>query len=116
MLHYETVTHTLLEVLKHWQNQKELSEFRLVGGTALSLYFGHRMSDDIDLFSLNENIDEIERKIAPTENIEIITKSKFHIAGFDKGIKINFTYWNLNFEEFDTIDGIKMASLMDILG
>ncbi|MCG9898690.1 MAG: nucleotidyl transferase AbiEii/AbiGii toxin family protein [Hydrotalea sp.] len=25
--------------------------FRLVGGTALSLYFGHRMSVDIDLFT-----------------------------------------------------------------
>lgn len=30
---------------------KALNEFRLVGGTALSLYRGHRMSVDIDLFT-----------------------------------------------------------------
>lgn len=28
--------------------------FRLVGGTALSLQLGHRMSDDIDLFTDHE--------------------------------------------------------------
>ena len=30
---------------------EELKDFRLVGGTALSLYLGHRMSVDIDLFT-----------------------------------------------------------------
>ncbi|WP_316844331.1 nucleotidyl transferase AbiEii/AbiGii toxin family protein [Pedobacter psychrodurus] len=30
---------------------EELSAFRLVGGTALSLYLGHRLSVDIDLFT-----------------------------------------------------------------
>ena len=30
---------------------EELSDFRLIGGTALSLYLGHRISVDIDLFT-----------------------------------------------------------------
>jgi hypothetical protein len=30
---------------------KEFDAFRLVGGTALSLYQGHRLSEDIDLFT-----------------------------------------------------------------
>lgn len=30
---------------------EELSQFRLVGGTALSLQLGHRISVDIDLFT-----------------------------------------------------------------
>ena len=30
---------------------EELSQFTLVGGTSLSLRYGHRMSDDIDLFT-----------------------------------------------------------------
>jgi len=29
----------------------EFKDFRLVGGTALSLHLGHRMSADIDLFT-----------------------------------------------------------------
>lgn len=32
-------------------NTQEFSEMRLVGGTALSLFLGHRMSVDIDLFA-----------------------------------------------------------------
>lgn len=32
----------------------ELNDFYLAGGTALSLYFGHRLSIDIDLFSTKE--------------------------------------------------------------
>lgn len=32
-------------------NATEFSQFRLVGGTSLSLQIGHRMSIDIDLFT-----------------------------------------------------------------
>ena len=50
-LHYETVLPILKEVLGRLSSKKELREFRLVGGTNLSLRFGHRMSDDIDYFT-----------------------------------------------------------------
>lgn len=33
---------------------KEFSDFRLVGGTALSLQLGHRQSIDIDLFTTSD--------------------------------------------------------------
>ena len=32
----------------------ELLDFSLAGGTALSLYYGHRLSVDLDLFSTND--------------------------------------------------------------
>ena len=32
-------------------HEKQFTPFRLVGGTSLSLQLGHRMSDDIDLFT-----------------------------------------------------------------
>ena len=53
-LHYETVLPILKEVLGRLSSKKELREFRLVGGTNLSLRFGHRMSDDIDYFTPQE--------------------------------------------------------------
>ena len=37
--------------LKIFQKLKNFSQFYLVGGTALALQIGHRMSDDFDLFS-----------------------------------------------------------------
>lgn len=51
MLYWNTVILTLKEALIKLMLAQELQNFRLVGGTALSLYWGHRMSVDIDLFT-----------------------------------------------------------------
>ena len=50
-LHYNTVTPLLKSTLGKLMEADEFGQFRLVGGTALSLYRGHRMSVDIDLFT-----------------------------------------------------------------
>ncbi|MBS1488198.1 MAG: nucleotidyl transferase AbiEii/AbiGii toxin family protein, partial [Bacteroidetes bacterium] len=50
-LHTDTVSKNTLDVLQKLMLDKKLSSFILVGGTALSLQIGHRMSIDIDLFS-----------------------------------------------------------------
>ena len=50
-LYYNTVTDGLKNVLIRLMKMKEFNNFRLVGGTSLSLQLGHRMSEDIDLFS-----------------------------------------------------------------
>jgi hypothetical protein len=51
MLREETVEPSTLELLKKIVALPELKQFRLVGGTALSLLFGHRKSIDLDLFT-----------------------------------------------------------------
>ena len=51
MLHKQTISPFLEEVLKRLMQIKELKDFRLVGGTALSLLLGHRKSLDIDMFT-----------------------------------------------------------------
>jgi hypothetical protein len=57
MLHYQTVSSELLELLKFCMAREEFSKLRLVGGTDLALQFGHRKSIDIDLFgSINLEI------------------------------------------------------------
>jgi predicted nucleotidyltransferase component of viral defense system len=61
MLHLKTVEPHIFSVLKQLMEMPELEGFSLVGGTALSLLYGHRKSIDLDLFS---NI--------PFENEEII--------------------------------------------
>jgi hypothetical protein len=50
-LHFEAVAPSLTSVLKRLMTVQELEPFRLVGGTALALLFGHRTSVDIDLFA-----------------------------------------------------------------
>ena len=51
MLHTETVEGTTLGLLKSLLAESRISSFSLAGGTALSLYLGHRRSVDLDLFS-----------------------------------------------------------------
>jgi hypothetical protein len=51
MLREETVEPATLGLLKKLVALPELQQFRLVGGTALSLLFGHRKSIDLDLFT-----------------------------------------------------------------
>lgn len=50
MLHHETTSNELFDVLVRLMSMAELSDFRLVGGTALSLLRGHRESVGIDMF------------------------------------------------------------------
>ncbi|MDR3695816.1 nucleotidyl transferase AbiEii/AbiGii toxin family protein [Mucilaginibacter sp.] len=51
MLRKETVSTSTLELLKDLMQDENLADFFLVGGTALSLQIGHRISIDLDLFS-----------------------------------------------------------------
>jgi len=53
MLRKETIEPGTLELLKELMQDIHLSDFFLVGGTALSLLIGHRTSIDIDLFSVD---------------------------------------------------------------
>ena len=51
MLRKETVSESTLELLKRLMKNVHLQNFFLVGGTALSLQIGHRLSIDLDLFT-----------------------------------------------------------------
>ncbi|MBO6761626.1 MAG: nucleotidyl transferase AbiEii/AbiGii toxin family protein, partial [Roseivirga sp.] len=54
MLQRKTVESGTLELLNALMQLESLSDFALGGGTALALKFGHRVSIDLDLFSVNE--------------------------------------------------------------
>jgi hypothetical protein len=51
MLHEETVEASTLALIRRLMADENLADFYLVGGTALSLKLGHRISIDIDLFT-----------------------------------------------------------------
>lgn len=58
MLQVETIHPTTLAILKELSALPALSEFQLVGGTALALQIGHRQSVDLDFFTPNIDFDE----------------------------------------------------------
>jgi len=60
VLQEKSVGEPLWNLLKELQSSKVFHDYFLVGGTALSLQLGHRLSDDIDLFTRHDiNKDEI---------------------------------------------------------
>ena len=50
MLSLKTLEEQTISLLKKLQALPELTGTRLVGGTALALYLGHRVSVDLDIF------------------------------------------------------------------
>jgi hypothetical protein len=51
VLQKESVSKRLFELLRELQSREVLRDYFLVGGTALGLQMGHRLSEDIDLFT-----------------------------------------------------------------
>jgi hypothetical protein len=53
MLYKETIENSTLDLLTKLMSDAQLNDFILVGGTAIALHIGHRISIDLDLFSCN---------------------------------------------------------------
>lgn len=127
MLHYNTVVPLLKDTLDVLMDAEEFSEFRLVGGTALSLYRGHRMSIDIDLFtdadygSIDfEAIDAYLREnfaYVDTNDFGIIGMGKSYFIGesADDSVKLDLYYTDTFIEEAIEEDGIRMATVEEII-
>ncbi len=120
MLHTKTVEPHTFSILKQLLAIPELNDFHLVGGTALSLLFGHRISVDLDLFSFKkfDNLTIIEAlKREFKENF--ITEDKpshFGIFGFVKDVKVDIVRFpHPLIKPTIAIDGIRMFSTEDII-
>ena len=83
MLHDETVLPGTFTLLKELSKLDSFQKFSLVGGTALSLRYGHRHSEDLDFFS-NERFD---RQLIIEELIKIYSNQFIHQeTGFKKSL------------------------------
>lgn len=125
MLHTETVTPKTLEILIRLMNDASFDNFRLVGGTALALQIGHRMSVDLDLFS-NETFDQKKMlEYLRTEyNFELDYIDKETLKGEIDGVKFDCLAhkypWlsspvlenNMRFATYDDIAAMKLNAIV----
>lgn len=126
-LYYNTVSPLLLSVLKTLMAVKEFDPFRLVGGTALSLYRGHRESVDIDLFSNAPYgsidfaaIDSFLHKTytyVDTYEFKVLGMGKSYYVGKtkDECVKLDLFYTDKFIQEIQLIDGIRLATIDEII-
>lgn len=116
MLHIQTVETRTLDLINDLMADSQLSNFNLVGGTALALKLGHRISIDIDLFSTTSFSSReianhlIERYDA--QEVRILTNAIFCFINEIKTDLISHQYPLIG--ELDVINGIRMVSLEDI--
>lgn len=116
MLHTETVAPRTLELLKTLMEHPILADFHLVGGTALALQVGHRISTDLDLFTYRPFPSEVligELKTAFGFRQQI--DRGYFVRGFIDDVKIDllkYPYPPIDVEIHTA--GIRMLSLKDI--
>jgi hypothetical protein len=126
MIYYNTVNELLKSSLLKLMAAEEFSQFRLVGGTALSLQIGHRESIDIDLFS------DVEYGTLNFKEIEDFLKNNFEYVDFldvppamgkayfigenkDNTVKLDIFYTDTYIQPFIEEDGIRMATIEEII-
>ena len=119
MLHKETVTAELFQVIKTLMSMEELKEFQLVGGTAIALQLGHRKSIDIDFFS--NKIVDLKRVARSLKNsypdLPHVTLTEHTLGAIINGVKIDiYDDWSIPFKKTPLIeDGIRLAALDDLV-
>jgi len=128
MLYWNTVSPLLKNSLITLMQAKEFENFRLVGGTALSLHLGHRISVDIDLFTDNPygsvNFEAIQKYLKATfKYVEgdfgiIPGMGKSYLIGSEKDsvVKLDVYYSMDPFFQVPVIqENLRMASVEEII-
>lgn len=124
-MRWETVSPGLAEGLTILMQARELMDFRLVGGTALSLYLGHRLSVDIDLFTDKpyESVDFIAIGELLKTKFGYIDQSKGPVGmgrsyfigdNPDDSLKLDLYYTEPFIEPIYEEDGIRLATIGEI--
>ena len=124
MLYYKTVHTETLGLLKKLQNVDIFKSLRLVGGTALALQIGHRVSDDIDLFGVINN-DEVDiadalRGLGSIQVVNLTKNIHVYTVNGTKVDIVNYPYpWisneinerNLRLAAIEDIAAMKIAAI-----
>nr|WP_294922816.1 nucleotidyl transferase AbiEii/AbiGii toxin family protein [uncultured Flavobacterium sp.] len=125
-LHFNTVTPLLKTILEDLMKASEFESFRLVGGTALSLYYGHRMSIDIDLFSDAEygslDFKKIDKYLkahyfyVDSMDIAPIGMGKSYYVGrsAEESVKLDLYYTDPFIDQVQEFNGIRLATRAEI--
>ena len=117
MLQTQTIEPRTLELLKKLQGEALMSSFNLVGGTALALRIGHRISIDLDFFTKEEfDITELREMLVERYAMDVAFARGQTLKGFINGVMIDCIRFNYpQIQPTEVIDGVRLASIPDII-
>jgi predicted nucleotidyltransferase component of viral defense system len=120
MLQLKAVEPGTFSLLIRLMNLPALENCSLVGGTALALHYGHRISVDLDLFC-SEKLDKESIKSSlndsfGTEFQDFGSKAPWAIFCFLQGVKVDIvSYQHPIIHPIVQLDGVRMYHESDIL-
>lgn len=116
MLHKETVSASTLDLIQRLMAEEDLKDFKLVGGTALALMVGHRLSIDIDLFGSHAfDVTKLANSLSSRYEIHNMETDKNTLGCFIEDVKVDCMSHQYPWIGPEVVeDGIRMASIDDI--
>ena len=117
MLHRETVSARALDLLSRLSKTGKLSAFALAGGTSLALRFGHRLSIDLDFFTVEafEN-EELADFLVGEFGFDMRRSLATGLSGFMDEVRVDFVKYRYPLiRPFEVIEGIRLMSLPDVI-
>lgn len=118
MLFLDAIEPQTLSLLKQLQALPVLADTRLVGGTALALQLGHRISVDLDMFgkwNYAEDLGDIFAAIGKTEKESGTPDGKMAFFYID-GVKVDCVSYDIYkwLESPIEVEGVRLAGIKDI--
>ena len=115
-LHHDVVSPELYRLLQKLMRLPYLQQFSLVGGTSLALRLGHRVSDDIDLFTC-ETFDSqaLAENLKKDFNMTGVETAENTVRGIVEGIKVDLIAHRYpQLKPVDEMDGLRLSSIEDV--
>ena len=120
MLQTQTIEPGTLSLLEQLMDLPSLQEFCLVGGTALALKYGHRISVDLDLFCNKEfNKEQIVTELMKTFGENLLyenTRASWAIFCYIHNVKVDIIHYkHLQIFTTEVEDGCRLYHSLDLM-
>ena len=116
MLHTKILAAGTLRVLRRLMEDPSMAPFYLVGGTALALRLGHRLSIDLDLFRDDSfSAGELLAHLRGWPGFREVSKAPNTINAYLDGVKVDLiSYRYPRLEPIAVIDGVRLLGEPDL--
>jgi predicted nucleotidyltransferase component of viral defense system len=116
MLQYDAIPKQLTTLLKQLVGNPALEQFALGGGTSLALRFAHRVSVDLDFFTLREFEPDSLMQALNLPESTIVAQANNSLTLDVVGVKIDFLRHNYELlAPVESEGGINLLSVPDVI-